>query len=80
MDLYAAFWLLHFPEAEGGQAVPFGDVVVQTQECSHVSEQLLAVEEGTLPRQANWLHSVCTWMLFQCSLKHYIECGEEGRQ
>lgn len=42
-----------FPAAEGTQAVPFGDAVVQTQECSHVSEQLLAVVEGTLPRQAD---------------------------
>lgn len=41
------------PEAEGRQAVPYGDAVVHTEECSHVSEQLLAVEEGALPRQAD---------------------------
>lgn len=46
----------------GGQAVPYGDAVVQTQECTHVSEQLLAVEEGAQPRQAGWLQSVRTYL------------------
>ena len=48
MDLY--IWLAGvstpLPQAEGGQAMPCGDAAVQTQECTHVSEQLLAVEEG----------------------------------
>lgn len=51
-----------FPQAEGGQAMPCGDAVAQTQECTHVSEQLLAVEEGALPRQADWLYSMCTYI------------------
>lgn len=51
-----------FPQAEGRQAMPFGDAAVQTQECTHVSEQLLAVEEGTLPRRDDWLYSVCRYL------------------
>lgn len=55
-----------FAQAEGRQAMPFGDAVVQTQECTHVSEQLLAVEEGALPRQADWLYSKCTYLDALC--------------
>lgn len=46
----------------GGWEGCYGDAVVQTQECTHVSEQLLAVEEGALPRQADWLLCVCTYL------------------
>lgn len=58
----AAFAGAPFLQAEGGQTMPCGDAVVQTQECTHVSEQLLAVEEGALPRQADWLRSICIYL------------------
>lgn len=35
-----------------------GDAVVQTQECTHVSEQLFMGEEEALPRQADWLDGI----------------------
>lgn len=44
--------------------------MVQTQECIHVSEQLLVVQCGALPSQTEWLPSTCTYLdaYFMCSV------------
>ena len=83
MDLYAAGRIgvsAPFPEASGGWAGQRagrrrlrGGAVVQTQECTHVSEQPLAVEEGAPPGRAGRRVCVRTWMLLG-------RCGAEETQ